>query len=98
MRRRELKRVETKRGEVTSRRIFFWSPCGGVCGHQVLLYGDGADVRSHCLVRRLVWLTTKLLCVECVAVSTIAPVCHTKELCRIDLSQRSAMDMSSSVV
>jgi len=46
----------------------------------------------------LVWLTTKLLCVECVAVSTIAPVCHTKELCRIDLSQRSVMDSSSSVV
>ena len=46
----------------------------------------------------LVWLTTKLLCVECVAVSTIAPVCHTKELCRIDLSQCSVIDRSSSVV
>jgi len=28
VRRSEAKRVETKRGEVTSRRIFFWSPCG----------------------------------------------------------------------
>jgi len=98
VRRSEAKRVETKRGEVTSRRIFFWSPCGVVCGHQVLLYGDGADVRSYYRVRRLVWLTTKLLRVECVAVSTIAPVCHTKELCCIDLSQRSVMDRSSSVV
>ena len=35
---------------------------------------------------------TKLLCVECVAVSTIAPVCYIKELCRVDLSQRSVMD------
>ena len=46
----------------------------------------------------LVWLTTKLLCIECVAVSTIAPVCHTKELCRIYLSQCSVIDSSSSVV
>jgi len=46
----------------------------------------------------LVWLTTKLLCVECVAVSTIAPVCRTKELCRIYLSQCSVIDRSSSLV
>ena len=35
-------------------RMIFWSSCGGVWIHQVLLYGDGdgADVRSYCRVRR----------------------------------------------
>ena len=35
-------------------RMIFWSSCGGVLIHQVLLYGDGdgADVRSYCRVRR----------------------------------------------
>ena len=67
VRRRELKRVETKRGEVTSWKIFFWSPCGGVCGHQVLLYGDGADVRSYCRVRR--WFGWRPNC----CVSSVSP-------------------------
>ena len=112
VRRREAKRVEAKWDEESWRElkrreefesvwlddIFLVILWRSLWRHQVLLYGDGADVRSYCRVRRLVWLTTKLLCVECVAVSTIAPVCHTKELCRVDLSQRSVMDRSSSVV
>ena len=75
---RELKRREEFES-VCVRMTIFWSSCGEVWRHQVLHGdGDGADIYSHCRVRRLVWLTTKLLCVECVAVSTIAPVCYTR--------------------
>ena len=102
-RRRELRRRELKR-ELKRREEFVWSDdiFLVILGRSVNVsrfgHGDGADIRSCCRVRRLVWLTTKLLCIECVAISTIAAVCHTKELCRIDLSQRSVMDRSSSVV
>ena len=89
VRRSEAKRVETKRGEVTSRRIFF----GHLVAEFVYIKFYYMDMEMEQMFVRIVewgvgWLTTKLLCVECVAVSTIAPVCHTKELYRIDLSQR----------
>jgi len=39
-----------------------------------------------------------VVCRVCRRIYDLAPVCHTKELCRIDLSQRSVKDSSSSVV
>jgi len=50
-------------------RMIFWSSCGGVWIHQVLLYGgrDGADVRSYCRVRR--WFGWRPNC----CVSSVSP-------------------------